>query len=71
MAFELVKHTEDIDSFERLLDSTKKKQLCLCEQENDEQAQILNKWSVNFPAENQERPNSIKFKSMLNFAYLC
>ena len=22
----------------------------------------MNKWSVNFPAENQERPNSIKFK---------
>ena len=44
-----------------LLDSTKQKQICLCEQENEKLDRILNKWNVHFPVHNEAR-YSAKFE---------
>jgi hypothetical protein len=77
MSFKLNDSNQILENFVEFLDSKDKKNYCLFVQENDEPTprnrpdiddddkirldQILNKWNVIFP-ENQESQNSVKFK---------
>ena len=62
MPFRLEDSNLNVENFIELLDSTKKLKFCLCEQEYDDVDRILNKWTVYFPAENQEIQNSVRFE---------
>ena len=53
---------QNIQNLNNLLDSTKRKELCLCEQTNDEVDRVLNKWNLYFRANKQENLNSVEFE---------